>query len=161
MSIYNKMKKSELIAECQKTLNMSESDCNDYTVVELRALLRNGTSIRRKDLDMISWVERRTAYDYSVCLVCRNGTLNDRIDMCFGCCDKMGVKFDKIQEKIILRNSEKDNLISANKECLPCMQKRCVTVSALLCNYHTEVVAALADKAYAAQKSKKSKKSKK
>ena len=41
------------------------------------------------------------------------------------------------------------------------MQKRCATVSALLCNYHVEVVAALADKAYAKQKADKVKKSKK
>jgi len=40
MSIY-KMKKEELIKECQRKLKMKKSECSDKTVLELRGLLRD------------------------------------------------------------------------------------------------------------------------
>ena len=40
MSIY-KMKKEELVKECQRKLKMKKSECNDKTVIELRKMIRN------------------------------------------------------------------------------------------------------------------------
>lgn len=89
----------------------------------------------------------RAKYDHIACIVCHNRTTNEKIHVCFGCFEEMDLKLDKTQEKIILRNSCKDNFLFANTKCNACLKIRCATIHAVLCNYHTEIVYFLQEKA--------------